>query len=76
MDPDDPDASPPPGRDLSASPHDAFFKSVFSQPEHAVSFFRKRLPASIATAADWTSLTVVPGSFVKPNLPPARRPGP
>ena len=54
--------------DLSGSPHDAFFKSVFSEPEYAVGFFRKHLPPAIVAAADWDGLQVIPGSFVKSQL--------
>ena len=54
--------------DLSGSPHDAFFKSVFSEPEYAVGFFRKHLPPGISEGADWDGLQVVPGSFVKSRL--------
>ena len=54
--------------DLSSSPHDAFFKSVFSEPEYAVGFFRKHLPPAISAAADWDGLQVIPGSFVKSQL--------
>jgi predicted transposase/invertase (TIGR01784 family) len=54
--------------DLSSSPHDAFFKSVFSDPEYAVGFLRRRLPPAISAAADWGSLQVLPGSFVKSSL--------
>ena len=54
--------------DLSSSPHDAFFKSVFSEPEYAVGFLSRRLPPAISAAADWGSLQVLPGSFVKSSL--------
>ena len=54
--------------DLSSSPHDAFFKSVFSEPEYAVGLFRKHLPPAITAAADWDGLQVLPGSFVKSRL--------
>ncbi len=52
----------------AAHTHDGFFKAVFSQPEHAAAFFQSHLPAAIADRTDWSSLVVVPGSFVKTNL--------
>ena len=54
--------------DLSAHPNDAFFKSVFSEPEHAVAFFKHHLPGPIAARVDWATLEVIPGSFVKTSL--------
>ena len=52
----------------AAHTNDGFFKAVFSQPEHAVAFFKSHLPPAITTRIDWTSLTVIPGSFVKSSL--------
>lgn len=49
-------------------PHDAFFKDVFSDSKHAIAFFQGHLPATVAAKTDWSSLTVLPGSFVKSNL--------
>jgi predicted transposase/invertase (TIGR01784 family) len=48
--------------------NDGFFKSVFSQPEHATAFFKSHLPSAIVARIDWSSLVVLPGSFVKSNL--------
>lgn len=48
--------------------NDGFFKAVFSQPEHAVAFFKSHLPPAIAAKIDWHSLAVMPGSFVKTSL--------
>jgi predicted transposase/invertase (TIGR01784 family) len=58
----------PPGTDLATHPNDAFFKTIFSEPEHATAFFKSHLPQSIANRVDWTSLTVIPTSFVKSSL--------
>ncbi|MEX1115498.1 MAG: Rpn family recombination-promoting nuclease/putative transposase [Akkermansiaceae bacterium] len=52
----------------TAHTHDGFFKSVFSQPEHATAFFKTHLSPAIVTSIDWPSLTVLPGSFVKSSL--------
>ena len=49
-------------------PNDAFFKDVFSQPQHATAFFKTRLPPAIVTQVDWPSLRVLPSSFVKSGL--------
>jgi predicted transposase/invertase (TIGR01784 family) len=49
-------------------PNDAFFKDVFSEPTHATAFFQGHLPAAIAAKVDWSSLMVLPGSFVKSSL--------
>ena len=48
--------------------HDGFFKAVFSQPEHAIAFFKSHLPPAITAKVDWSSLVVLPGSFVKTSL--------
>lgn len=52
----------------AAHTNDGFFKAVFSQPEHATAFFKSHLPAPIAEKIDWSSLVVLPGSFVKSSL--------
>ena len=59
-----------PGEPLAPAAHtnDGFFKAVFSQPEHAIAFFKSHLPPAIAAEVDWTSLKVLPGSFVKSSL--------
>ncbi len=54
--------------DLATHPNDAFFKSVFSEPAHAVAFFQSHLPAAMAGRIDWTTLELVPTSFVKSTL--------
>jgi predicted transposase/invertase (TIGR01784 family) len=51
-----------------ASPHDALFKYVFSQPEHAASELRSVLPAEVAGRLDWNSLELQPASFVDERL--------
>jgi|APTNR8051073442_1049403.scaffolds.fasta_scaffold08334_2 predicted transposase/invertase (TIGR01784 family) len=48
--------------------HDGYFKAIFSSPETAAMFFRAQLPAALVQAIDWTTLAVVPGSFVKGDL--------
>ena len=50
---------------LAAHTNGGFFKAIFSQPEHAMAFFKSHLPPAIAAKIDWLSLAVLPGSFVK-----------
>jgi len=54
--------------DLSAHPNDGYFKAVFSDPKHAAMFFQSHLPAEIVARADWSTLALLPGSFVKQSL--------
>jgi predicted transposase/invertase (TIGR01784 family) len=51
-----------------SSPHDALFKYVFSQPEHAGSELRAVLPAELSARLDWGSLEPQPASFVDERL--------
>ena len=46
------------------NPHDLVFKAVFGQPEHARGMLRAIVPAAVAEALDWSTLTLQPGSFV------------
>jgi predicted transposase/invertase (TIGR01784 family) len=50
------------------TPHDALFKVVCSQPEHARGMLRTVVPAALAEALDWQTLTLRPGSFVDAAL--------
>lgn len=56
---------------MSTTPHDALFKAVFGQPEHARGVLQSVLPAAIVEALDWSTLTLQPGSFVDPGLNPS-----
>jgi hypothetical protein len=51
-----------------SSPHDALFKYVFSQPEHAGSELRAVLPAELCARLDWGTLELQPASFVDERL--------
>jgi predicted transposase/invertase (TIGR01784 family) len=53
---------------MSTSPHDALFKAVFGQPEHARGALRAVMPAAVAEALDWPSLALCAGSFIDPAL--------
>lgn len=53
---------------MTQSPHDAFFKAVFSQPENAVGEFKAVLPPALVGALDLATAHAVPGSFVDEHL--------
>lgn len=53
---------------MISNPHDALFKAVLGQPEHARGTLRAILPAPLAEALDWSTLTLRPGSFVDAAL--------
>jgi hypothetical protein len=55
-------------RAMSTAPHDALFKAVFSSPEHARGALRPVMPAAMAEALNWSTLTPQPSSFVDPAL--------
>jgi hypothetical protein len=50
------------------TPHDRFFRHVFSDPEHASGELRAVLPAAIAAGLDGSSLRLLPATFVDPEL--------
>ena len=49
-------------------PHDALFRYVFSQPEHAAAELRSVLPATLSARLDWSSLELSPSSFIDEQL--------
>jgi predicted transposase/invertase (TIGR01784 family) len=49
-------------------PHDAFFKAVFSQVEHASALVRRMGPEELLARVDWATMRPEPGSFVNPLL--------
>ncbi len=51
-----------------SNPHDALFKAVFAQPEHAGGELQAVLPDALVQALDWSTLERRPGSFVDPEL--------
>ena len=53
---------------MSQNPHDGLFKHVFSQPALAADELARALPRALARRIDWSSLRLVPGSFVDPHL--------
>jgi len=48
--------------------HDALFRRTFSDPLHAAALLREILPPALVAVIDWTTLTLVPGSFVDESL--------
>lgn len=48
--------------------HDALFKFVFSDVTHAEPALKHLLPAGLVASADWSTLTLCPGSFVDEAL--------
>jgi predicted transposase/invertase (TIGR01784 family) len=50
------------------TPHDALFKGLLGKPEHARGVLRSVVPAVVAEAIDWQTLTSVPGNFVDLEL--------
>jgi predicted transposase YdaD len=50
------------------SPHDRLFKQTFGRVESAAAFFKAYLPAELAAAIDWQTLTPAVGSFVDETL--------
>jgi predicted transposase/invertase (TIGR01784 family) len=53
---------------MIVTPHDAMFKAVFGQPEHARGTLRAIVPPLLAESLDWATLTLRPGSFVDTTL--------
>jgi predicted transposase/invertase (TIGR01784 family) len=53
---------------MISNPHDALFKVVLGQPEHARGMLRAVVPPVLAEALDWQTLTLRPGSFVDAAL--------
>ena len=50
------------------TPHDALFKYVFKQPEHAEGELRHVLPRAVTDRMDWNTLQLEEGSFVDDEL--------
>jgi predicted transposase/invertase (TIGR01784 family) len=50
------------------TPHDSLFRDTFSNPEHARGLLRHMMKRSLAARFDWSTLRLIPGSFVGPTL--------
>ena len=53
---------------MSTQPHDALFKAVFSQVEHARGLLMALVPPAFGDRVDWSTLETEPGSFIDPRL--------
>jgi hypothetical protein len=53
---------------MAKTPHDALFKSTFSQVEHAAGELRRMLPPRLLERMDFSTLTLCPGSFLDEAL--------
>ncbi len=53
---------------VTSIPHDALFKAIFEQPQHAAAELRHILPKHVANAIEWPSLALEPGSYVDAKL--------
>ena len=47
-------------------PHDKLVKSTFSDPDNARAFLQAHLPRNLTRCIDWSSLSLVSGSFIDP----------
>jgi predicted transposase YdaD len=53
---------------VTPKPHDATFKFLFGEPEHAAALVRHSLPSSIASRIDWSTMSREPTSFIDDQL--------
>jgi predicted transposase YdaD len=56
------------GLSMTATPHDALFKTTFSRLEHAEQLLRALLPKALVDRMDFSTLRLCPGSFVDEAL--------
>ena len=49
-------------------PHDKLVKSTFSDPDNARAFMEAHLPRKLTRRIDWSTLTLVSGSFIDPEF--------
>jgi predicted transposase/invertase (TIGR01784 family) len=50
------------------SPHDAFFKSYFGNPENLTELVKASFPASLTRLLDFSTLTIEPGTYIDEEL--------
>jgi len=53
---------------MSSGPHDALFKAVFGESQHAGDMLRSVMPRVAVEALEWHTLVRQPGSFVDPVM--------
>lgn len=49
-------------------PHDRLFRAVFSDASEAASLLQAALPDTVRNSFDWTTLTLVEGTFIDEDL--------
>ena len=49
-------------------PHDRLFRSVFSDAAEAAGLLQTALPATLRNSFDWTTLTLVDGTYIDEDL--------
>lgn len=49
-------------------PHDRLFRAIFSDASEAASLLQTALPDTIRDSFDWTTLTLVEGTFIDNDL--------
>jgi len=57
---------------MGTTPHDALFKTIFSEPARAAGIVRAVLPPDLVRRLDLASLELVPGEFVDKELDESR----
>src|SRR5689334_3764797 len=60
--------APPSGPGEPGNPHDALFRRIFEQPEHAAAELRAVLPRELLARTDLSTLRLVSGTFVDAEL--------
>jgi len=63
-----PESCSPPERSVTTTPHDALFKSVFQNPEHAAAELEHLLAPELSATIDWSTLALQPGTYVDQEL--------
>ena len=53
---------------LFGTSHDRLFRAVFSDASEAAGLLQTALPATVRNSFDWTTLTLVGGTFVDEDL--------
>lgn len=55
---------------MPQAPHDALFRAMFSQPQHAAEALQQALPPEVVRHLDFRTLALEPGSFIDDKLRP------
>ena len=57
---------------MSTHPHDSLVHDTFEHPEHVRGELQHVLGAELSARLDWSTLELVPGSFIDPALQNSR----